>query len=135
MFRKRFIGSASASGYGEPTKRSWRFYRSIRILDPKPSDWFLFARRKGQYYFIPEGGPVDPKARRFSILDVGDLDEPGIQGLAFNRKPLACGCKQGKAAIQSKLLESGVRLEGSFNQIDELSISIKGRKDFKLELY
>ncbi|MFX1453752.1 MAG: hypothetical protein ACFFDB_00120 [Promethearchaeota archaeon] len=59
-----------------------RKFMRIRILDPAPKDWHSIKKKGKSYYIVKEN---EKFSTRFVILDVGDIDEPGIQGLAFVR--------------------------------------------------
>lgn len=50
----------------------------IRVRDPDHGLWHYYKRIKGDYIIQKEG-----EGRQWSWLDVGDLKQPGLQGLAF----------------------------------------------------
>lgn len=56
-------------------------FMNIRIIDPNPKEWYVMKKKKGGFYHITSIN--DPKGQRFYTLDVGDLDKPKIQGLAY----------------------------------------------------
>lgn len=54
----------------------------IRIHDPNPKLWYSVKKKRGYYYIVSE---KEEKSIKFVILDVGDIEDKGIQGLAFVR--------------------------------------------------
>ncbi|MFX1453791.1 MAG: hypothetical protein ACFFDB_00315 [Promethearchaeota archaeon] len=54
----------------------------IRILDPSPEKWYSIKERNESYYIAKEGSKGSIK---FVYFDIGDIEEPGIQGIAFLR--------------------------------------------------
>lgn len=63
----------------------------LRYRDPSPKKWLYFKRLKSGDY--KASTTKKPGMRQFSTLDVGDLEEPGVQGIAsvvgFLRKDFA----------------------------------------------
>jgi len=62
------------------TKTNSINFMRIRVLPPEPKDWYSIKKKGKYYYFVKEG-----EGSKFITLDVGDLDEPKVQGLAFIR--------------------------------------------------
>lgn len=56
-------------------------FMKIRILDPNKKFWHKIRKMRRYYYKVAD----NEKGSYFVTLDVGDLEEPGIQGLAFIR--------------------------------------------------
>jgi len=59
-----------------------RNFMRIRIRDPNPELWYSLKKIKGQYYIVSE---QDYKGHKFITLDIGQIEEKGIQGIAFIR--------------------------------------------------
>lgn len=59
-----------------------RNFMRIRIIEPDKELWHSIRKRKGFYYVVKEG---EKGSTKFIILDIGDLEEKGIQGIAFVR--------------------------------------------------
>ena len=63
------------------TKPTRNFMR-IRILDPYPLKWESITKKDKLYYITTD---YDPTGHKFITLDIGDLDTPKVQGIAFIR--------------------------------------------------
>lgn len=69
--------NAKAASTGETTTRKRGI--NIRVRPPGKKAWYWFNRNKDGKYVVKKEGV----GRQFSWLDVGNLDTPGLQGLAF----------------------------------------------------
>jgi len=67
----------------EKQKKIVRNFMRIRIHDPNPKLWYSIQKKSNGYYYIVN--EKVKKSTKFVILDVGDIEESGIQGLAFVR--------------------------------------------------
>lgn len=67
----------------EKQKKIVRNFMRIRIHDPNPKLWYSIQKKSDGYYYIVN--EKEKKSIKFVILDVGDIEESGIQGLAFVR--------------------------------------------------
>ena len=65
----------------EKKKRNINYMR-IRISDPNQKLWYSIQKKRVNYYIVKDN---EKGSSKFVTLDIGDLEEEGIQGIAFIR--------------------------------------------------
>jgi hypothetical protein len=82
-------------------------FMEIRIHSPSSEKWESIIKR-GKYYYKT----TKEKGHRFITLDIGDLEEEGIQGIAFIRGvPKTMGYKIGEKIAWDDFRSQAIRVE------------------------
>ena len=107
-----------------------RNFMRIRILEPDYEDWYSL-KKKGRYYYIASDS--DKETSKFITLDIGDLKEKGIQGIAFIRGvPKSIELKAGSKINTKDWRSQAIRIEyskikssGQDHPLDQIDKALK----------
>jgi len=105
VLRSGRVGSTTFKIRQSPQNQ--RNFMRIRILDPSPRLWYPLEKKNGKYYIAKE-----KTKQRFVTLDIGALQEVGIQGIAFIRGvPRDQSLSEGDRVKNSDWRSQSIRIE------------------------